>query len=474
MKKRKSQKGSITIEATVGLTAFIFVIVSIFSFINICRAQMVVSLAVDATAKEMSQYSYFYGLSGLQSVADVLEESSGEAKSDTNELIGYTKTMCTGLSSIGGEMKNVAGNVGQAGEEIGNAASLESALTSIQQTAKNMQASAQNMKSDAEAVKNAVQSFESKVKGMDAESYMRSLGALVANESYHAVLSRLICPALAKAMCVKHIEGYADGDADAALKSMGIVEGMDGLNFLMSDMFSAENPTQIHLVCYYTVELSSLVDLPGDTRMVFCKESVSNAWLNGYSKKSVDAQASGGSGADSGENGSGEAGASGEDGGGAGGIPTEEEENTIPENQRTQIDDAVREIEKQNLPENVAETFTDGAYRTVVAEEDILLFRVFGGTADMGGGFFTTDEFISERDARQGSALLPEWGNTCQYQVAVLVPKGTVLNIGTTAPQTASDGKVYAGGADQILMPKNWLEEHPEWIIESIYIGEED
>ena len=53
-------------------------------------------------------------------------------------------------------------------------------------------------------------------------------------------------------------------------------------------MFSEENPTQIKLVCYYTMEFSSLVDIPGDRKMVFKKEAITNAWLNGFSKKSVD------------------------------------------------------------------------------------------------------------------------------------------------------------------------------------------
>ena len=89
-------------------------------------------------------------------------------------------------------------------------------------------------------------------------------------------------------MFAKYVEGYGDGDADEALKRLGIEEGMDGLNFLRSEMFSAENPNQIHLVCYYTVRMSPLIDLPGEGRMVLCKESMTNAWLNGLGKKAID------------------------------------------------------------------------------------------------------------------------------------------------------------------------------------------
>lgn len=284
----KRQRGSITIEATIALTAYIFVIISILSFINICRAQMVVSLAVDATAKEMSEYSYFYGISGLESLADTLKNASGKAEDTTNQLIGYTKTMCTSLGGISGAVKDGTSEVQQGGQELGSADSLNAAINTVKKSAEELQKTGADISKNADALVGAATGFEKCVKGMDVEAYMRSLGALAANEGYHAILSRIICPALAKGMCAKHIEGYGNGDADAALMGMGISEGMDGLNFLMSDMFSDDHPTQIHLVCYYTVEFSNLVDLPGDTRMVFCKEAVTNAWLNGYYKKGSD------------------------------------------------------------------------------------------------------------------------------------------------------------------------------------------
>lgn len=63
------------------------------------------------------------------------------------------------------------------------------------------------------------------------------------------------------------------------------------------------------------------------------------------------------------------------------------------------------------------------------------------------------------------SALLPEWKNTRQYETTIVVPKGTVLNIGKVAPQTIrQSGTVLEGGADQVLLPPNWPN---EWIKET-------
>ena len=145
-------------------------------------------------------------------------------------------------------------------------------------------------KASASQIKTAASQLQQTFKNNDLGvlGYMRSLGALAVGESYHTVLSKVICPAIAKGLFAKHVEGYGDGDADEALKRLGIEEGMDGLNFIRSEMFSAENPNQIHLVCYYTVRMSPLIDLPGEGRIVLCKESVTNAWINGLGKKAID------------------------------------------------------------------------------------------------------------------------------------------------------------------------------------------
>jgi len=131
----------------------------------------------------------------------------------------------------------------------------------------------------------------------------------------------------------------------------------------------------------------------------------------------------------------------------------------------TAIDDKVTVIEKQSLPEWMKPTFTDSEYRTVVTNEDIILYRVYGGKAKDTGAFVTTAPAGNRIQAKIDSALLPEWGGSKEFEAKILVPKGTVLNIGKIAPQTIkSTGTVLKGGDDQILLPQNWPK---DWIIGS-------
>jgi RHS repeat-associated protein len=115
-----------------------------------------------------------------------------------------------------------------------------------------------------------------------------------------------------------------------------------------------------------------------------------------------------------------------------------------------------KEVEKQQLPKQVAESFTDGKYKTVELQQDMTYYRVYGGNAQANGGFVTTNPAVNRIQSKIDSALLPEWGNTRQFEATIVVPKGTIVNIGTVAPQTTKSGTVLSGGADQILLPRGY------------------
>ena len=125
----------------------------------------------------------------------------------------------------------------------------------------------------------------------------------------------------------------------------------------------------------------------------------------------------------------------------------------------TAIDDKVSVVDKEDIPDWIAESFTDSEYRTVVTNEDIVVYRVYGGNAKLGGSFVSTSPAPNKIQAKIDAALLPEWKNTRQLEAEIVIPSGTTLNIGKVAPQTIkSTGTVLSGGADQILMPRDWPE----------------
>ena len=65
------------------------------------------------------------------------------------------------------------------------------------------------------------------------------------------------------------------------------------------------------------------------------------------------------------------------------------------EHYETLIDDQVTMLTQQQLPDSVVSTFKDGYYRTVVTNEDIEVYRVFGGNADASGGLVIIWSFMA-------------------------------------------------------------------------------
>ncbi|SHO58962.1 hypothetical protein [Vibrio quintilis] len=129
----------------------------------------------------------------------------------------------------------------------------------------------------------------------------------------------------------------------------------------------------------------------------------------------------------------------------------------------TEIDDKVTVVQKDDgIPDWIQESFLDSNYRTVVTNQDITVYRVFGGNAKVQGAFVSTNPALNKIQAKIDAALLPEWKNTREFEAEIHVPKGTELNIGKVAPQTIdSTGTVLDGSSDQLLMPQNWSK---EWI----------
>ena len=122
----------------------------------------------------------------------------------------------------------------------------------------------------------------------------------------------------------------------------------------------------------------------------------------------------------------------------------------------TKIDSKVTVVEKHELPSWLIETYKDGQYRTVVTNEEITVYRVFGYNAEAGGAFATSNPAINRVQTKVDSAILPEWKNSLKYEAEIVIPKGTTLNIGRVGEQYTMSGARLAGDADQFLLPQNW------------------
>ncbi|HTF98932.1 MAG TPA: hemagglutinin repeat-containing protein [Cellvibrio sp.] len=120
-------------------------------------------------------------------------------------------------------------------------------------------------------------------------------------------------------------------------------------------------------------------------------------------------------------------------------------------------------IEPGPLDDNIAGTFSGGQYQVVKLEKDTILYRA--GTADQPlGQFFSLDAPTGVVKTRIDKAVLPVWpgGATSPIDTffEIKIPAGTEVYVG----EVGSQGGIYVGGTQQIVVPKPWTIEGVEVI----------
>lgn len=112
-------------------------------------------------------------------------------------------------------------------------------------------------------------------------------------------------------------------------------------------------------------------------------------------------------------------------------------------------------IDPGPLDPSIAGTFAGGRYSVVELGQDTTLYRA--GTADQPlGQFFDTAPSDGVLQARIDKAVLPVWpgGATSPIDTsfAIGIPKGTTVYVG----EVGSQGGIYVGGTQQIVVLKPW------------------
>lgn len=250
---RKNEKGAASIEATISLTIFVFVIMAIYMLINYCLVQSKVSYAINTTAKEMSQYSYFYHVLGLDDLDAKLKNGKTQAVntfSSFNKLLGDSKA----------EVKEIEENPTDYFGSVISGDKTED-LTKIYQQIQDVSSNVLNVVND-------------------PVEFMKSMASLAGEEVWEHVKSNVIAAPLAKGMTRRHFGSSAES-ANTYLEALGVVDGFDGLNFNMTTMFE-DASDDIKIVVYYNLDLATV--FPFKLNVSICQHASTRAWLGGDMK----------------------------------------------------------------------------------------------------------------------------------------------------------------------------------------------
>lgn len=263
--RHKKRKGFITIEATIALPAFMFMIITLLTIVNISIAQAKIYYAINATARQISQYTYLYSITGLNEVHRDVYNAGKKNTEDLNTVIEDTSAFYNKFTGV----LDDAGNLVEHGKEVESVDDL-----------KNIRSEAEGLvsgvKDIAAAGKKTVTDISTMAK--NPKKLIFGLAQLASSKGFDAIKS-WIGEGLAKGLCEKNLLGEKDGDVEAYLKHLRIVPVGDsyyeGLDFSKTQLFP-DGSYLIQVTVEYDISVVPL--LPFDFSFHFCQSAVTYGW----------------------------------------------------------------------------------------------------------------------------------------------------------------------------------------------------
>lgn len=256
MKKRES--GAIIIEGCLFLPLFMFTIIIILSIVNICFAQAKIGVALNTSAKEISQYSYLYGLTGLNEKQASLYSDGEAARGGIDDILGGVGTLFNSASKIGGGVSDIA-------EDPSN----------YQNVYQNMQEAYASGKQGYSQISNTVKSVSE-----NPSDYIMSAAKMIGNEALEYGKSKLIAEPLARVFCKKHLVGSSKDNVESFLKYLRVVpkDGSyyGGIDFSDSVVF-LNGTNEIKLVAHYDIKVLELLGF--EFKFSFTQCGATKAWF---------------------------------------------------------------------------------------------------------------------------------------------------------------------------------------------------
>jgi len=270
---KKDEGGYIVVETITAFILFVFLVMSILSLVNIVAVQARVHYALTQTANTLSMYAYTLHVTGaapymmrIEAVSEAITAEADGAKEEINAIIGN-------LDTVIGEMEGMTPTAVVSGDA-------PAILENIQQAVGGVQ-------TNGEALANRGTAWaQSAVRDPSGAVAMMLTGgvSMAGKEALELLLRPLVSGYLAN--------GNMSGDA--YLRSMHVVNGMDGLVFSDFDLFnlnsSGLNDSVIldsrgntYLVLRYEIDYTfGALPLPEGMRTLSIEQTVkTKAWLNG-------------------------------------------------------------------------------------------------------------------------------------------------------------------------------------------------
>lgn len=249
--KGKSENGAVIVEATFVIPMIIFLVITLMGVANMCAAQAKVQIAINSAAKEISSYSYLYGLTGANEKRAELNSKGESGKASTNEAISGVKSIYSSLSSVS-EIADDISNKGVS-DAVGTLSDANDGIAS-----------------GTSSLQNAYNTIKKNPKEY-LISMASATGDLAINKG-----AGIVVGALAKFFAEKHLETpYMS--ANQYLAHLGVVNGFEGINFSCTRYCDSGLTDEIMVVAIYDIKPIQFFKI--DVKYHIVQTGITTAWF---------------------------------------------------------------------------------------------------------------------------------------------------------------------------------------------------
>lgn len=237
---KKNEQGMIVVEATLSLTVFVVVLAAIIMLINLFTIHNKVQYSITQAATEIASYGYLYDAFELRAADQQVNEDGSASAGALDDTVTQVIDSIGALEQLYGSGQSLVS---------GDSDSMKSAVGGlVEQT----QGTYDSVKASAEMLSDLFSNPQDLLNGL---IYM---GVNRAGEFAKSV----IAASAGKALTEKYLDmSYVSEDgrsADAYLRSYGVVDGFDGLDFGKSTAFCDSDYRLVDLVVEYDMEIPML------------------------------------------------------------------------------------------------------------------------------------------------------------------------------------------------------------------------
>lgn len=245
----KNEHGSFTIETTICLTLFMAAFIALISLAMIAKVESTTQYAIDQTAKEIAQYYYVADKMGIANT-----DSGGVKEIDdtVQSLMDFTDKSKTAINKHKGK-----------------------SVSDLYDTLKNYKDVANDVTEITKAANGVYGNFKTLFD--DPKEILKALTTSMAKEIGNEIVTKIIAQPICRTLVPKYIT--STGDADQTLRSMGVVNGLDGLDFRMSSFLTDQR--SINIVVVYRIKVLGFGYF--NSELVIKQTASTAAWVKGVS-----------------------------------------------------------------------------------------------------------------------------------------------------------------------------------------------